>query len=205
VSEFANRAKITINKTKKVNIQIIFGADFDCLFDKGLNLARPEVVPFRLTQNMVDAMGPTGYEGAFRGALIDVMTCMRSERELLLSVLEPFLRDPIIVWKSKSSSSKMKGGVGGRGTAVADTGDDEAEILARKNIIMIDGRLRGVYNLQNPNYKKITRTDGVTISREDEIALTLPLGVEGQCNKMITEATKSENLVQQYVGWMPWL
>lgn len=30
--------------------------DFDCLFDKGLNLARPEVVPFRLTPNMVDAM-----------------------------------------------------------------------------------------------------------------------------------------------------
>ncbi len=34
--------------------------DFDCLFDKGLLLETPEVVPFRLTQNMVDAMGVTG-------------------------------------------------------------------------------------------------------------------------------------------------
>lgn len=30
--------------------------DFDCLFDKGLSLKRPEIVPFRLTPNMVDAM-----------------------------------------------------------------------------------------------------------------------------------------------------
>ena len=30
--------------------------DFDCLFDKGLTLQRPEIVPFRLTPNMVDAM-----------------------------------------------------------------------------------------------------------------------------------------------------
>lgn len=40
--------------------------DFDCLFEKGLTLAYPEVVPFRLTPNMVDAFGITGHEGVFR-------------------------------------------------------------------------------------------------------------------------------------------
>lgn len=40
--------------------------DFDCLFDKGLNLSRPEIVPFRLTSNMLDGMGLSGYEGVFR-------------------------------------------------------------------------------------------------------------------------------------------
>jgi hypothetical protein len=29
--------------------------DFDCLFDKGLTLLRPEIVPFRLTPNMVSS------------------------------------------------------------------------------------------------------------------------------------------------------
>ncbi|RWR99816.1 hypothetical protein B4U79_00056, partial [Dinothrombium tinctorium] len=28
-------------------------------------LAYPEVVPFRLTHNMIDAIGDTGYEGPF--------------------------------------------------------------------------------------------------------------------------------------------
>ena len=33
---------------------------------QGLTLARPEVVPFRLTQNMIDAFGVSGQEGVFR-------------------------------------------------------------------------------------------------------------------------------------------
>jgi Phosphatidylinositol 3- and 4-kinase len=32
--------------------------DFDCLFDKGLTLLRPEIVPFRLTPNMVSTTTP---------------------------------------------------------------------------------------------------------------------------------------------------
>ena len=40
--------------------------DLNCLFDKGKDLKIPEVVPFRLTHNMVQAMGPTGTEGPFK-------------------------------------------------------------------------------------------------------------------------------------------
>ena len=40
--------------------------DLNCLFNKGDELKIPEVVPFRLTHNMVEAMGPTGVEGPFR-------------------------------------------------------------------------------------------------------------------------------------------
>nr|GEW19318.1 serine/threonine-protein kinase ATR [Tanacetum cinerariifolium] len=39
--------------------------DFSCLFDRGLQLEKPELVPFRLTQNMIDGLGITGYEGTF--------------------------------------------------------------------------------------------------------------------------------------------
>jgi serine/threonine-protein kinase ATR len=40
--------------------------DFSCLFDRGLTLERPELVPFRLTQNMLDGFGPAGPDGAFK-------------------------------------------------------------------------------------------------------------------------------------------
>lgn len=40
--------------------------DFNCLFNKGESFDTPEKVPFRLTQNMVDALGVTGVEGVFR-------------------------------------------------------------------------------------------------------------------------------------------
>lgn len=35
------------------------------MFDKGLDLERPELVPFRLTQNMIDGFGVSGCEGIF--------------------------------------------------------------------------------------------------------------------------------------------
>lgn len=37
--------------------------DLNCLFDKALQFEIPERVPFRLTHNLVDALGVTGYEG----------------------------------------------------------------------------------------------------------------------------------------------
>ena len=40
--------------------------DLNMLFERGQQLRVPETVPFRLTQNMVQAMGPTGTEGPFR-------------------------------------------------------------------------------------------------------------------------------------------
>ena len=40
--------------------------DYDVIFDEGQKLAVPEVVPFRLTQSIVNALGVTGVEGVFR-------------------------------------------------------------------------------------------------------------------------------------------
>ena len=37
--------------------------DFDCLFEKGQALETPEIVPFRLTHNIIDGFGVTGVEG----------------------------------------------------------------------------------------------------------------------------------------------
>lgn len=40
--------------------------DFGVVFEKGKYLAIPEVVPFRLTRDVVAGLGPLGFEGAFR-------------------------------------------------------------------------------------------------------------------------------------------
>lgn len=41
----------------------VIHVDFDCLFEKGQALETPEIVPFRLTHNIVDGFGVTGVEG----------------------------------------------------------------------------------------------------------------------------------------------
>jgi serine/threonine-protein kinase ATR len=70
---------------------------------------------------------------------------------------------------------------------------------------VIDERLRGIYNLRNPNLKKIQRTDQVAVDHDEDMTRMIPLSVEGQVQKMISEATSHENLVQLYIGWMPWI
>ena len=121
------------------------------------------------------------------------MTTLRDNRDILLSVLEPFLRDPVIEWKRQRSQQKE--------ASKNKTSTKEA----KRSIRTIDERLRGMYNLRNPNHRNIKRVDHQSLNEDDEMAKMLPLSVEGQVHKMITEASSHENLVQIYVGWMPWL
>eukprot|EP00177_Eucheuma_denticulatum_P000643 GFKZ01001157.1.p1 GENE.GFKZ01001157.1~~GFKZ01001157.1.p1 ORF type:complete len:878 (+),score=116.22 GFKZ01001157.1:427-3060(+) len=72
--------------------------DFAMLFDKGRTLRVPEIIPFRLTPNMVTAMGIAGYEGSYRLVSEVVMGVMRRNADALLGVLETFLHDPLADW-----------------------------------------------------------------------------------------------------------
>ena len=51
---------------------------------QGASLEVPEIVPFRLTHNLVDALGPTKYEGVFRRACEVTMNVLRQQREPLM-------------------------------------------------------------------------------------------------------------------------
>ncbi|KAH7045160.1 hypothetical protein B0J12DRAFT_669729 [Macrophomina phaseolina] len=72
----------------------VFHVDFNCLFDKGLTFEKPELVPFRLTHNMVDAMGAYGVEGPFRLAAELTLRQLRQHIDTLMTILETFLYDP---------------------------------------------------------------------------------------------------------------
>eukprot|EP01124_Arcella_intermedia_P030798 TRINITY_DN6811_c0_g1_i1.p1 TRINITY_DN6811_c0_g1~~TRINITY_DN6811_c0_g1_i1.p1 ORF type:complete len:1336 (-),score=309.61 TRINITY_DN6811_c0_g1_i1:7-3633(-) len=73
--------------------------DFNCVFDKGKDFKVSEKVPFRLTRNMVDALGLTGYEGTFRKVCEITMTLLRHHKYALLSILVTFIHDPLFDWK----------------------------------------------------------------------------------------------------------
>ncbi|TPR07058.1 Leucine Rich repeats (2 copies) family protein [Aspergillus niger] len=60
----------------------------------GLTFDIPELVPFRLTQNMVDAFGVYGYNGPFRKTCEISLGLLRHNEDALMTVLETFLHDP---------------------------------------------------------------------------------------------------------------
>ena len=54
---------------------------------QGLTLATPELVPFRLTQNLLDGFGITGAEGVFRRSAEVALAVLRHNRAALVRVL----------------------------------------------------------------------------------------------------------------------
>ncbi|KAK9440315.1 phosphatidyl inositol 3-kinase [Metarhizium brunneum] len=84
----------------------IFHVDFNCLFDKGLTFAKPERVPFRLTHNMVAAMGIYGYEGPFRKSSELTLSILRQQEETLMTILEAFIYDPTLDLQKEKKSSR---------------------------------------------------------------------------------------------------
>ncbi|XP_073435201.1 serine/threonine-protein kinase ATR isoform X1 [Dendrobates tinctorius] len=151
--------------------------DFNCLFNKGETFEVPEIVPFRLTHNMVNGMGPMGTEGLFRHACEVTMRLMRDQRESLMSVLKPFLHDPLVEW-----SKPVRGG---SKVQANETGEVVNE-KAKTHVLDIEQRLQGVIKTRN-------RVKG------------LPLSIEGHVHYLIQEATDENLLSQMYLGWAPYM
>lgn len=81
--------------------------DFNCLFDKGLTFEKPELVPFRLTHNMVDAFGAYGSDGPFRKSCELTAGILRGYEDTLMTILETFLYDPTTDFLGKKKRSSL--------------------------------------------------------------------------------------------------
>jgi hypothetical protein len=82
--------------------------DYNICFEKGLHLRIPETVPFRLTQNMIHALGPTGVEGTFRIGCEQTMRVLRGSKEVLLTLLEAFVYDPLVDWAVDRTDNEVR-------------------------------------------------------------------------------------------------
>ncbi|POS80813.1 protein kinase rad3 [Diaporthe helianthi] len=143
----------------------VFHVDFNCLFDKGLTFAQPERVPFRLTHNMVAAMGIYGYEGPFRQCSELTLSILRQQEETLMTILEAFIYDPTLdLQRDKKRKS------------------DVVRLNPTSVVESIKRKVRGFIG--------------------DE---SIPLGVEGQVEELVKQATNPRNLSAMYIGWCPFL
>jgi len=82
--------------------------DYNVCFEKGKKLCVPETVPFRLTQNLQTALGVYGIEGPFRIACETVLSVLRENKEILMTILEAFIYDPLVDWSNDYKKSMEK-------------------------------------------------------------------------------------------------
>ncbi len=74
--------------------------DFGDCFEVAMQREKfPELIPFRLTRMLINAMEVSGIEGNFRITCEHVMRVLRENKDSLMAVLEAFVHDPLINWR----------------------------------------------------------------------------------------------------------
>ncbi|KAG0669707.1 Serine/threonine-protein kinase tel1 [Maudiozyma exigua] len=159
--------------------------DLGIAFDQGRLLMIPELVPFRLTRDIIDGFGITGVEGLFKRSSERVYAALKEEAEKVMCVLNVLKWDPLYSWVM-SPVTKHK-------HLLEDETDDETSTDMTN-----DNRTMKHADDDNDNQESYRALKGV----EDKLNGD-GLRIEATVAGLIQEAVNPENLSVIYMGWSP--
>lgn len=170
--------------------------DLGIAFEQGRFLNTPELVPFRLTRDVVDGMGVTAVEGSLRRCGEETMKVLRQSRDLLLTVMEVVIHDPLYRWAMTPIKAQQR-----QKDVFADAPNPDEETVEGPHGA---GAVEGPHSLGNVDAERAVlrikqKLEGVE-GTEGE-----PWSVEGQVQHLLMEAQDPDNLSRMYVGWAPWM
>lgn len=160
--------------------------DLGVAFESGRVLPVPELVPFRLTRDIVDGMGITKTEGVFRRCCEFTLDALREETYSIMTILDVLRYDPLYSWSiSPVRVAKLQD------TRRDETGDDaETEIHSKKR--NASARNNGIVNEPSEADRALE------VVRKK---LSKTLSVTATVNDLINQATDERNLAVLYSGW----
>jgi len=168
----------------------LLNIDLGIVFDQGRLLATPELVPFRLTREVVDGFGVAGTEGVFTRCCEETLRVLRDNKEDLLAIVDVLLHDPLMSWKmstAKKAAENRRDRVGQgveseMNSSIMGSVLEEEEKTADAKMVrkQVKDKLEGRHKSEH-------------------------LGVEGQVKQLILDARSEEHLAAIYHGWSPWL
>lgn len=156
--------------------------DLGVAFDQGRLLPIPELVPFRLTRDMVDGFGVSGVEGLFRKNCEHVYGVLRNEYEKVICVLNVLKWDPLYSWVvSPLRKRKLQ----------INLSDDSPDGTSGEEMVQRDEE-------ENGNDQSFRALKGV----QDKL-IDNGLSVEATVQELIQSATDESKLAVIYMGWTP--
>ncbi|GBE59843.1 FATC domain-containing protein [Babesia ovata] len=174
----------------------VMHVDFDCLFGKGWLLAVPELVPFRMTQNVVCNLGVCGTatDGPFYSEALKFLQMLQQDRHKITAILMSFVFDPLIEWH--------------RGEATPNPDSDSQKVLQ-----CIESKLRGALNVVLPSVEISSSLsargnaedagDPQSLKSFENVAEIME--PRQQLQQLIQVATSQTHLSKMFVGWAPWM
>ena len=154
--------------------------DLGVAFEAGRILPVPEMVPFRLTRDLVDGMGLSGVEGVFRRCCNFTLEALRQDQYSIMTILDVLRYDPLVAWSvSPLRLQRMQENME---REAAEDGEDEEAALRRRR------------DLNEPS--EADRALSVVAKK-----LGKSLSVEATVNELIQQASDERNLASLYCGW----
>ncbi|KAF9279781.1 phosphatidylinositol kinase- protein kinase tor1 [Linnemannia elongata] len=198
-------SNIMMHKNTGRVVHIDFG---DC-FEVAMHRPQfPERIPFRLTRMLVKAMEVSGIEGSFRNTSENVMRVLRENKESVMAVLEAFVHDPLINWRILHTSPRQQAAVAqSRNAAAAHESfpKDQGRSLRRplpSEQELVNDNSEVEIQPEQLNQRAVTILNRVTnklTGRDFNPDQTLD--VPQQVQRLILQATSTENLCQCWVGY----
>jgi ataxia telangiectasia mutated family protein len=181
--------------------------DLGVSFEAGRVLPVPEVVPFRLTRDLVDAMGYTKTEGVFRRCCEFTMDTLREERESIMTLLNVLRYDPLVNWSvTPAKAKRMQEGQdtanaanGGRAGTAGPGGGTPAPTPGASALGVsgvMDERVEDSHKKREEQAGEAGRALSVV-----EKKLSKTLSTPATVNELIQTATDEKNLAVLYCGW----
>lgn len=157
--------------------------DFGIAFEGGKYLPHPELIPFRLTRDIIAPMGVSGVNGVFRKTCEKTLEILREHKETIVTILEVLLHDPMYSWSVGTKHARSRQ----LGSDSTDSQDDEDE---KKQDVMATRALQRV----------IAKLNGFT--EDSNYCYTT---IEGQIESLIQSATNDSHLSKLFRGWQAFL
>ncbi|KAK1055360.1 Serine/threonine-protein kinase tel1 [Friedmanniomyces endolithicus] len=152
--------------------------DLGVAFEAGKVLPLPEKVPFRLSRDIVDAMGITKTEGVFRRCCEFTMDALREDKDSIMTLLNVLRYDPLYNWTvSPLRAKRMQDAAQG----MNGNGANAEEANSRKKEQEAGEADRALSIVE----KKLSKT----------------LSTAATVNELIQQATDEGNLATLFAGW----
>ncbi|KAG8630912.1 hypothetical protein KVT40_000052 [Elsinoe batatas] len=113
--------------------------DLGVAFEMGRVLPVPEVVPFRLTRDIVDGMGITGVEGVFRRCCEFTLQALREEKGGIMTLLNVLRYDPLYSWTVSPLRAKRM--MDESGAKTGKEGKEEGPAEAERALAVVEKKL----------------------------------------------------------------
>ena len=184
-------------------------------------MTTPERVPFRLTRNVVDGMGPLGVEGTFTKSAEETMAVLRKNADALLTILSAVVDDPLYNWSltpvearkrqqsdedaNNNRQSRSDADNNGQSRSEGDTrtpdkNEPKESAPPKETASMVDSSKEENMAGARALAKIKAKLQGYEDSTSGELH-----GIEGQVQVLLSLARDPDNLCQMFPGWSPWI